>query len=63
MASRTGQNFARMRENNVKIDEKPPADVLAALRSAAEKSIAEWQGRASPEAAALLVDYRTRTAR
>jgi TRAP-type transport system periplasmic protein len=63
MANRTAQNFARMRENNVKIDEKPSAEVLAALRSAAEKSIAEWQSRASPEATALLAAYRARTAR
>lgn len=63
MVERTAQNFARMRENSVKIDEKPSAEVAAALRSASEKSIAEWQGRASAEAAALLAAYRAKTAR
>ena len=60
MANRTAQNFARMRENNVKIDEKPPVEVVAALRASSERSVSEWQSRAGPEAAALLAAYRAR---
>ena len=41
--ARLAQNFARMRENGVTIDEKPPADVMAALRAAAETVVADWQ--------------------
>lgn len=63
MAQRTAQNFARMRENNVKIDEKPSAEVVAALRSASERSISEWQSRAGAEAAALLTAYRAKASR
>jgi TRAP-type transport system periplasmic protein len=60
MSGRVAKNFARMRQNGVTIDEYPPADILAALRAAAGKSIADWQDRAGPQANQLLKAYRSR---
>ncbi|WP_229266731.1 TRAP transporter substrate-binding protein [Leptospira sp. severe_002] len=54
MAGRVARNYTTMRENKVAIDEKPPADVMNAMRAAAAKSVAEWRVKAGPEAAALL---------
>ena len=53
LETRLVQNYARMRENGVTIDENPPADVMAALRAAANTTIADWLERAGPEARAL----------
>jgi TRAP-type transport system periplasmic protein len=63
LAARLTENFARMRANGVTIDETPPADVMAALRAAADVSVADWLGRASPEARAILEQYRATHAR
>jgi TRAP-type C4-dicarboxylate transport system substrate-binding protein len=58
LATRTDQNFARMRANDVTIDEHPPAEVMEALRNAAQDSIKAWEANAGPEAKALLEAYR-----
>lgn len=54
MAGRVARNYTTMRDNKVEIDEKPAAEVMNALRTAAAKSVAEWRAKAGPEAAALL---------
>lgn len=59
LATRLTENFARMRANGVTIDETPPAGVTAALRVAADTSVADWQTKAGPEARAILERYRT----
>ena len=61
--SRVAANFARMRENGVTIDEKPPADVMEALHEAADATVAEWLGRAGPTAQKILQSYRERQGR
>jgi len=62
LAGRLSENFARMRQNGVTIDEKPPADVMAALRAAAETVVTDWSNRAGPEAQRVLRDYQARRA-
>jgi TRAP-type C4-dicarboxylate transport system substrate-binding protein len=59
LAGRLAENFARMKQNGVIIDEKPPGEVMGALRAAADASIADWLSRAGPEAKAALEAYRT----
>ena len=63
LAGRLAENFARMRANGVVIDEKPPADMMAALHAAADATIADWLARAGPEAQRVLQDFRGRRAR
>jgi TRAP-type C4-dicarboxylate transport system substrate-binding protein len=58
LANRLSVNYARMRENSVVIDDKPPADVMAALRTAADSTIADWLTRAGPDASSVLETYR-----
>lgn len=58
LTSRLDENYARMRQNGVVIDEKPPADVMQALRAAADASIADWQSRAGPQARQVYEAYR-----
>ena len=58
LAGRLAENFARMRANAVTIDEKPPADVMNALRAAAETVVADWTTRAGPEARKVYEIYR-----
>ncbi|MEA2877798.1 MAG: hypothetical protein QOF14_2994 [Hyphomicrobiales bacterium] len=60
LAGRLAENFARMRANGVAIDEKPPAEVMAALRAAAETVVTDWSSRAGPEAQKVLKDYRAK---
>jgi TRAP-type C4-dicarboxylate transport system substrate-binding protein len=60
LAGRLAENFARMRQNGVVIDEKPPADVMAALHAAADTTVADWLSRVGPEAQRVLKDYRAR---
>ena len=60
LAGRLAENFARMRTNGVTIDDKPPADVVDALRAAAETVVAEWSSRAGPEAQRVLQGYHAR---
>ena len=63
LATRLTENFARMRTNGVTIDETPPADVMAALRAAAEATVSEWLARAEPEARAVFEQYRQKRRR
>lgn len=63
LQGRLRENFARMRQNGVAIDENPPADVMAALHAAAEAVIADWLGRVGPEAQRVLQEFRARRAR
>ena len=56
--ARVAQNYARMRENGVTIDENPPAGVMAALHAAADTTVADWQSRASPDARRVFEAYR-----
>lgn len=63
LTARLVENFARMRQNGVTIDEKPPAEVMAALRAAADTTVADWQARASPEARKIYEAYRTKSTR
>ena len=58
MAGRVAENFGRMRENGVVIDQYPPAVVMGPLRDAAAASIADWRIRAGPGARQALDDYR-----
>ncbi|MEA2929068.1 MAG: hypothetical protein QOG38_1496 [Hyphomicrobiales bacterium] len=58
LAARLNENFARMRQNGVTIDETPPAGVTAALRAAADASVVDWQAKAGSEARAILERYR-----
>jgi TRAP-type C4-dicarboxylate transport system substrate-binding protein len=60
LSGRVEQNFARMRQNGVTIDEHPPDDVMATLQTAAAKSVSDWQGRAGRQAADVLEAYRAR---
>jgi len=58
LGSRLSENFGRMRQNGVVIDETPPADVMAALHAAADATIANWLTRAGPEAQRVLREFR-----
>jgi TRAP-type C4-dicarboxylate transport system substrate-binding protein len=58
LATRLDENFKRMRANGVTIDAKPPADVMDALRAAADASLGEWLDRAGPEAKQVYETYR-----
>jgi TRAP-type C4-dicarboxylate transport system substrate-binding protein len=60
LAGRLAENFARMRANGVTIDDKPPAEVMVALRAAAETVVTDWSNRAGPEAQRVLQEYRAR---
>lgn len=60
LAGRLAENFARMRQNGVVIDEKPPADVMAALHAAADATVTDWLSRVGPDAQRVLRDYRAR---
>jgi TRAP-type transport system periplasmic protein len=60
LAGRLTENYARMRQNGVTIDDKPPAEVMAALRAAADSTVADWLTRAGPEAQKVLKDYRAK---
>lgn len=58
LAARLNENFARMRQNGVTIDEKPPVEVMGLLRGAADATIAEWLTHAGPEAKQVYETYR-----
>ena len=58
LAGRLAENYARMRANGVTIDEKPPADVMNALRAAAETVVADWSTRAGSEAQRVLREHQ-----
>jgi TRAP-type C4-dicarboxylate transport system substrate-binding protein len=58
---RLKQNFERMRQNGVAIDERPPADVMSALRTAADATIIAWQSRVRSDAQRVLREFRARS--
>jgi TRAP-type C4-dicarboxylate transport system substrate-binding protein len=57
LATRLAENFTRMKQNGVAIDDKPPAEVMAVLRTAADASIADWLSKAGPDAKDVLEGY------
>lgn len=59
LAGRLSENYARMRTNGVTIDERPPADVMEALRAAAAATVSAWLAGVGPEARKIFEDYRT----
>lgn len=63
LASRLAENFARMRQNGVAIDERPPAEVMTTLRAAADATVADWLARVGPDARLVLQEFRARHAR
>ena len=58
LATRLADNVARMKANGVAIDDKPPADVMEALRAAAASSLTDWLARAGPQAQQVYETYR-----
>ncbi|MBR1089127.1 TRAP transporter substrate-binding protein [Bradyrhizobium manausense] len=54
LTHRTSENYARMRDNGVKIAEPAPPSLVAALRAAATGTIAAWEARAGADAAAIV---------
>jgi len=48
LETRVAQNYARMRENGVTIDETPPAAVMAALLEAGNETVVQWLATANP---------------
>lgn len=54
LAHRTSENYARMRDNGVKLAEPAPPSLVAALRTAATDAIAAWEIRAGADAAAIV---------
>jgi TRAP-type C4-dicarboxylate transport system substrate-binding protein len=53
LAHRTAENYARMRQNGVRITQPAPASVLARLRQASAGPIAAWKARVGGEAAEI----------
>lgn len=53
LTHRTSENYARMRDNGVRIVEPAPASLVAALRKAATPAIAAWETQAGADAAAI----------
>src|SRR4051812_40481294 len=60
LASRLAENHARMRANGVTIADRPPVEVMDALRAAADASITDWLSRAQPDAKHVFEAYRAR---
>jgi len=58
LTGRLAENFARMRANGVSIDEKPPAEVMAALHATADATVAEWLARVGSDAQRVLQEFR-----
>jgi TRAP-type C4-dicarboxylate transport system substrate-binding protein len=58
LAHRTADNYARMRASGMAIVEPAPASVLATLRRAAGRPIADWRARAGD--AADIVEWAIR---
>jgi TRAP-type C4-dicarboxylate transport system substrate-binding protein len=54
LAHRTTENYARMRDNGVKIAEPAPASLVTALRTAATGTIIAWEAQAGADAAAIV---------
>jgi hypothetical protein len=53
-AHRTAENYARMRENGVRIAEPPPPSLVAALRTSGTAAIAAWEARAGADAVEIV---------
>jgi TRAP-type C4-dicarboxylate transport system substrate-binding protein len=60
MDGRVESNFARMRASGMTIAPAPPAEVAAALRSAATVAIDDWVMRTGPEGSQILAAFRAR---
>lgn len=60
---RLQQNFERMRQNGVTLHEKPPADVMNALRIAADATVTNWLSRVGPDAQRVLREFRAEPGR
>jgi TRAP-type C4-dicarboxylate transport system substrate-binding protein len=58
MQGRVEQNYVRMRANGMQIVSPAPANLMAALRRAADGAIAEWQQQTGDEGRAILEAYR-----
>jgi TRAP-type C4-dicarboxylate transport system substrate-binding protein len=54
LAHRTTENYARMRDNGVKIAEPAPPSLVTALRAAATATITAWEAQAGADAAAIV---------
>lgn len=54
LAHRTSENYARMRDNGVRIAEPAPQSLVAALRNAATATVATWEVQAGADAAAIV---------
>lgn len=54
LADRAAENYARMRENGVRIAEPAPASVIGALRTAANGAISTWETQAGADATAIV---------
>ncbi|MCK1273737.1 TRAP transporter substrate-binding protein [Bradyrhizobium sp. 61] len=54
LTHRTIENYARMRDNGVRIAEPAPASLVAALRKAATPAIATWETQAGADATAIV---------
>lgn len=54
LAHRTTENYARMRDNGVKIAEPAPQSLVAALRTAATGTITAWEAQVGADAAAIV---------
>ncbi|OAF07492.1 TRAP transporter substrate-binding protein [Bradyrhizobium neotropicale] len=54
LANRTSENYARMRDNGVRITEPAPPSLVAALRMAATSAIAAWETQVGTDAAAIV---------
>jgi TRAP-type C4-dicarboxylate transport system substrate-binding protein len=57
MQGRVEQNYARMRDNGMRIDTSPAPIVLDALRAAGIQARSEWESRAGAAGRAILADY------
>ena len=56
--TRVAQNYARMRENGVTIDENPPAAVMDALRDAGAGVVVQWLASTTPAVRNAIEAYR-----
>ena len=63
MQGRVEQNYARMRANGMQIISPAPAELMAALKRAADSAIADWQVQTGAEGTAILEAYRRQPAR
>jgi len=54
LAHRTAENYARMRDNGVRIAEPAPTSLIAALRTAATSALSTWEAQAGADATAIV---------